>query len=145
MAIESIIIVIRKGDKMEEHTKETVTTEERGTGPAERKPAKRESTGPQTIEYVVYFVFGVLDILLAFRLILRLLGAGTSSSFVNFIYNLSGAFIWPFQGIFSSTVAPGAETVSVFEPATLIAIIVYAILAWGIVQLVRILSGERQE
>lgn len=130
---------------METHTKETVTTDENEVSEPTRTPSKRESTGSQTLEYVIYFVFGVLDILLAFRLILRLLGAGTTSSFVNFIYNLSGAFIWPFQGIFSSTVAPGAETVSVFEPATLIAIIVYAILAWGIVAIVRIASGEKQE
>jgi len=130
---------------METHTKETVTSEESDTERAPQKPVRRESTGPQTIEYVIYFLFGALDILLVFRFVLRLLGAGTGSSFVNFIYNLSAAFIWPFQGIFSSTVAPGAETVSVFEPATLIAIIVYAVVAWGIVKLISISAGERQE
>ena len=130
---------------MAEYTKETVTSEESDTDETPKKPTKRESTGPQTIEYVIYFLFGALDILLVFRFVLRLLGAGTGSSFVNFIYNLSAAFIWPFQGIFSSTVAPGAETVSVFEPATLIAIIVYAIVAWGIVKLISITAGERQE
>lgn len=130
---------------MAEYTKETVNTEEGESTQTPRTPAKRESTGPQTIEYVVYFVFGLLEILLAFRFILRLLGASVASSFVSFIYNLSAIFTWPFQGIFHSGVTEGVETASVFEPATLIAILVYAILAWIVVQVVRILSGEKQE
>ena len=40
--------------------------------------------------------------------------------------------------------AEGIETTSVLEPSTLVAIVVYVILAWGIVKLVRILSGEKQ-
>jgi len=40
---------------------------------------------------------------------------------------------------------PGAETTSVFEPATLTAIIVYALVAWGIVSLIRIISGKKPE
>ncbi|HLD92043.1 MAG TPA: YggT family protein, partial [Patescibacteria group bacterium] len=37
------------------------------------------------------------------------------------------------------------ETTSVLEPSTLVAIIVYAILAVGIVKLIRISSGEEQQ
>jgi len=66
------------------------------------------------------------------------------SSFVDVIYTLTGIFILPFEGIFRRGYAQGVETTSVLEPATLTAIIVYAILAWGIVQLVHVLSGERQ-
>ena len=130
---------------METHTEETVTTEKNNTGQSTRKPTRREATGSQTTAYIVYFIFGVLDVLLAFRLVLRLLGANPVSSFVNFIYNLSAAFIWPFQGIFHTAVTAGAETTAVFEPATLIAIIVYAIVAWGIVKLIIILSGAKEE
>jgi hypothetical protein len=57
---------------------------------------------------------------------------------------LSGMFILPFEGIFHRGVSQGIETVSVLEPSTIVAVIVYAILAWGLVKLVRMLSGERQ-
>lgn len=107
-------------------------------------PIKREATNSQTIEYFVYFIFGALDILLVFRLVLKLLGANVSSYFVNLIYSISGIFIMPFEGIFRRGLNQGLETTSVFEPSTLVAIIVYAIVAWGIVKLVRILSGEQQ-
>jgi hypothetical protein len=91
----------------------------------------------------VYFIFGVLEILLAFRLLLKLTGASISSSFVGFIYALTGIFILPFEGIFRRGYAPGIETKAIFEPSTLVAIVVYAVLAWGIVKLIRIFSREK--
>ncbi|OIP97587.1 hypothetical protein AUK40_02965 [Candidatus Wirthbacteria bacterium CG2_30_54_11] len=97
------------------------------------------------MEYVVYFLFGILDIFLGFRLLLKLMGASTSSGFVNAVYGFTRGFILPFEGIFRTGRTGGIETAAVFEPATLIALIVYGAAAWGIVQLVRIVSGQRQE
>lgn len=108
-------------------------------------PVKIAATSSQTIEYLVFFFFGVLEIILAFRLIFKLTGASIGSAFVGLIYGLSGIFILPFEGIFRREVNQGLETSSVLEPSTLIAIIVYAVLAYGIVRLVRIMSGEKQE
>jgi hypothetical protein len=87
----------------------------------------------------------MVEVLLAFRLVLKLTGANVLSSFVNFIYSISGIFIAPFEGIFRRGYAPGIETTSVLEPSTLVAIIVYVVVAWGIITLVSILSGEPQE
>lgn len=108
-------------------------------------PVVNEATKSQKIEYVIYFLFGALEILLAFRLILKLMGASLSSAFVRLIYNLTGIFILPFNGIFSKGYAQGVETTSVLEPAVVVAIVVYIILAWGIVKLIRISLGEQQE
>ena len=93
---------------------------------------------------LIYFFFGALDILLAFRLVLKVAGASTNSAFVAGIYGLSGIFTWPFEGIFRRGFTQGIETTSVLEPSTIVAILVYAILAWGIVKLIRISSGEQQ-
>ncbi|OGC36526.1 hypothetical protein A2436_01015 [candidate division WS6 bacterium RIFOXYC1_FULL_33_9] len=106
---------------------------------------KREASGFQTIEYIIYFFFGLLDILLLFRLLFKLTGASTSSSFVNLIYDSTRIFILPFEGIFNRGVNNIADTTSIFEPSTFVAIIIYAVLAWGIVKLIRIFSGEKQE
>ncbi|OGC56571.1 hypothetical protein A2425_00200 [candidate division WWE3 bacterium RIFOXYC1_FULL_42_17] len=103
------------------------------------------ATKSQTSEYLIYYIFGALEILLAFRLVLKLMGAGTTSGFVRFIYGLTGFFILPFEGIFQRAVTEGIETASVLEPATIVAIIVYACLAWGIVKLVQIFSGEKRQ
>ena len=86
----------------------------------------------------VYYVLGILETLLAFRLILKLLGANPRSGFVAFVYNLSQAFLAPFSGIFRSIVSPGIETASVFEPATLVAMVVYALIAYAIARIIEI-------
>lgn len=107
-------------------------------------PTEEKATGSQTVEYLVYFFFGVLEVLLAFRLVLKIMGASVSSWFVGIIYNITRFFVWPFEGIFRRGFTQGIETTSVLEPSTVVAIIVYAILAWGIVKLIRISSGKQQ-
>jgi len=87
---------------------------------------------------IVYYILGVLEVLLAFRLVFKLLGANPQSPFVSFIYSVSQAFLAPFTGIFRSAVTKGIEAQSVLEPTTIIAMLVYAILAWGIVKLIEI-------
>lgn len=105
---------------------------------------KLGASNSQTTEYLVYYFFGALEILLAFRLVLKLAGASIVSGFVKMIYGLTGIFTWPFEGIFRRAFSQGVETTSVLEPATIMALLVYAIVAWGIVKLVRISSGEQQ-
>ena len=134
---------------MTEIAKETVTTQGSNVAPVVNTTtksisSKSEATSSQTIEYVIYFLFGALEVLLAFRLVLKLMGASLASAFVGLIYGLSGIFILPFEGIFRRWFSQGVETTSVLEPSTIVAIIVYAVLAWGIVKLARIFSGEKQ-
>ena len=129
---------------MAEIVKETVTTQNEGPKAAVTTETKRVASSSQTVEYLVYFFFGVVEILLAFRLVLKLTGASISSAFVGLIYGLTGIFILPFEGIFRRGFAQGVETTSVLEPSTLVALIVYAVLVWGIVKLLKILSGEQQ-
>ncbi|WKZ25405.1 MAG: YggT family protein [bacterium] len=107
-------------------------------------PLRSGATNSQTYEYFVYYFFGALEILLVFRLILKIAGASLNSWFVSIVYTLSRFFIMPFEGIFRRVTNQGVETASVFEPAVIVALIVYAVVAFGIVKLIRISSGEAQ-
>lgn len=130
---------------MAETTQETViTTQDKPAKQTVVTPVKVAATTTQTIQYLVYFLFGLLEVLLVFRLVLRLMGASLASGFVSLVYGITRIFIMPFEGIFSKAYTEGLETTSVLEPSTIVAIIVYALLAWGIVKLVHVLSGERQ-
>jgi hypothetical protein len=135
---------------MAEIAKQTITTQGNTVAPVVNTTTQSTSvtstaTTSQTVEYLVYFLFGFLEVLLAFRLILKLTGASVSSTFVGLIYSITGLFILPFEGIFRRGFTQGVETTSVFEPSTLVAIVVYALLVWGIVKLIRIFSGEKQQ
>lgn len=48
----------------------------------------------------VWFVLSIIEILLAFKFILRLLGANPLAGFTNFIYSTTAPFIWPFITVF---------------------------------------------
>ncbi|MFA5828791.1 MAG: hypothetical protein WC841_05555 [Candidatus Shapirobacteria bacterium] len=106
---------------------------------------KTGASNREMIEYMIYFFLGVIEVLLGFRLIFKLAGASLASSFVRVIYFITGLFVLPFEGIFRRAYAEGAEVTSVLEPSVLVAMVVYVILAWGFVKLVRISSGEKLE
>jgi len=88
---------------------------------------------------IVGFVVGVADILIAARFLGKLLGASSQSAFVSFIYQVSSPLVAPFKGIFANA---GSSSNS-FETASLVAIVVYAVLGWGIVMLIRIITAPR--
>lgn len=85
---------------------------------------------------IVWYILGVIEVLLAFRVLLKLIGANALSGFVHFIYTLSNPFALPFAGILGISVASGM----VLEWSTLIAMAVYAIVAYGIVSLLQLIK-----
>jgi len=81
---------------------------------------------------VVYFLFGVIIVLLALRFALLLFGANPAAAFSAFIYTVTAPLVAPFQAVFGATQIEGA----VFEWSTLLAIAIYALLAWGVAALI---------
>ncbi|MGE3270547.1 MAG: YggT family protein [Chloroflexota bacterium] len=86
----------------------------------------------------IWLLFGIVEGLLAIRFILKLLGANEAAGFANFIYSASGPFIAPFADLFAN---PGSGG-SVLELTTIVALVVYIMVAWLIAQVVWLLAGE---
>lgn len=102
--------------------------------------ASDASVRPSTlVKRIVWFIAGTIITLLAIRIILLLLGANNANAFVDFVYAISGVFARPFYGIFSYEPSYGK---SVFEISSLVAIAVYALIAWGIGKLAEITNKE---
>ena len=100
--------------------------------------AYRSNENNLVLRKVVFYILGAFEALFAFRLIFKLLGANPESAFVSFIYTISGIFLTPFSGIFRAAVNKGIETESVLEPTTIIAMVVYVLVAYGVVRLIKI-------
>ncbi|MBA3679462.1 YggT family protein [Candidatus Saccharibacteria bacterium] len=96
------------------------------------------------VQYLVYYVLGLVEILLVLRLVFKLLGANAESGFVSMIYSVTAILIAPFTAIFPVTTTQGVTTTAVLEPATIIAILVYALVAWGISALVGVLVAGKE-
>lgn len=96
--------------------------------------------GNPYLQRVFDAIFGIIEIVLVFRLIFKLLGANAANGFVHKIYYITQPFVGLFEGIFSR-VDTGVDNAAVFEPATLIAIIIVALIAWIVFTLIN--SGTR--
>jgi uncharacterized protein YggT (Ycf19 family) len=116
--------VIDDGTNVQQRTRVTSTDVREGTADASH-----------TASNIVWFITGVLLVLLAFRFVLLLLAANQDNAFANFIYVLSYPFAAPFFGLFGYTLHYG---VSQFELSTLVAAAVYALVAFGITRLINI-------
>ena len=121
--------------EVEERRRETVVNGDDRQVTQERVSSESSVGNKQTLSNIVWYIAGVILALLVIRFVLKLAGANPSSGFVEFIYGVSGIFVAPFTGIFSTPTAEGDVVRSVFETATVVAIIVYALVAWGISRL----------
>jgi uncharacterized protein YggT (Ycf19 family) len=106
----------------------------------QRLELARRTTTSNWIVNSIYFFVGLLEILLGLRFLLRVLGANTKNTFAQVIYNLSAPFVAPFSTLFVSPVTGGGA--NIFDVNVLIAIVVYALLGWLAVWLVRLLQGR---
>jgi uncharacterized protein YggT (Ycf19 family) len=88
---------------------------------------------------IVWFIAGLIDVLVGLRFVLKLFGASEASPFVTLLYALTAPLVGPFQNIFPESGQRGF----VFEPASLVAIAIYPLIAFGVVSLIRIISQRR--
>jgi hypothetical protein len=105
-----------------------VTTTQQDTGRQQRQFSFQATQ-------LVWLAFGLLEGLLALRVFLKLIGANAESPFANLLYSFTNLFLVPFAGLTGTPAAGGM----VLEVSTIIAMIVYALVAWVIERLVWVL------
>jgi hypothetical protein len=110
---------------MEEQKFKEVTTTQKDSGVQGRNVTFKATQ-------LVWLLLGILEALLALRFVLKLIGANPSSPISMFIYGFTGLFLLPFAGL------TGTPTLGnmVLEVPTLIAMAIYALLAWGFERLI---------
>lgn len=102
-----------------------------------RKTSSRPSAKGSIVQ-LVYIIAGAIEVILGFRFLLKLLGANPEAGFVSLVYKVSEPFMTPFNAVFKTSEASG----SVFEWNALLAIAVYAVIAWGIAALINALAPQ---
>lgn len=122
---------------------EKITKETDGEGTVTRREVVRDTSAPTigtVAARIVYLIFGFIITVLAIRMLLLLLAANQGNQFVDFVYGFSGVFAAPFYGIFSYEPQYGSF---VFEVSTLVAIIVYALVGWGLASILTLGTKNR--
>jgi YggT family protein len=82
----------------------------------------------KVIDYITWAIL-VLEAIFLLRFFLKLLGADPNNQFAQFLYSLTGFFLYPFAGIVQSGKF-GTNVVHFFEWSTLIGMLVYGLLYW---------------
>jgi len=90
---------------------------------------------------VIWYIVGFVETLLAFRILLKFIGASPYSGFTRFIYLLTSPFASPFIGV----VGPTIQGNSVIEWSTFIAMAVYALVSYGIIELLQFIKPTSPE
>jgi uncharacterized protein YggT (Ycf19 family) len=105
-------------------------------------PAGALVTEPATHNYravqVIWMVTTLVTTLIAIRFLLKLFGASLQSGFVAFLYGITDPLVAPFRAIFPNT-AQG----STLEVSSLVAIVIYALVGYGIVSVVKLMTTPR--
>lgn len=88
---------------------------------------------------IIYLILGILETLLLIRFLLKLLAANPDAGFSSLIYGITYPFVALFQNVFATPQSRG----SVLELSTILAMIIYALIAWGIVKVIDISRNRR--
>jgi hypothetical protein len=108
----------------------TNTTSEVQT--TQREPERERRIFTFKATQLVWLFLGLLEALLALRFILKLIAANPDAPIAVFIYGLTGLFLLPFAGLTATPQLGGM----VLELATMVAMVVYALIFWAIERLV---------
>lgn len=121
-------------DSQETEVRETTVRDGDTTVQRQSVARKENTSGVVVAQRIVWFIAGLVSVIIALRFVLLLLGANQGAAFTDFVYSLSAPFVAPFVGIFGEP----AYGTSVFEVSSLLAIAIYLLVAWGIAKLLTI-------
>lgn len=81
---------------------------------------------------VVWLLLTIFEALLALRFVLKLIGANPASPFAAGLYGFTGIFLSPFTSLIGAPAVGGM----VLEVSTLIAMLVYGLIAWAVERII---------
>ncbi len=110
--------------------KTTRQVEPQAKGEAPQKVYEKKKTIFR-FNQVIWYILGLVEVLLVFRTVLKILGANQFIGFTSLIYAITTPLVAPFSGILGVSITGN----SIIEWSTIIAAIVYLCVASGLVYL----------
>jgi hypothetical protein len=87
---------------------------------------------------IILLSFSILEILIALRIILKLIGANPDNPTVALIYGFTSLFLIPFAGLIKSPTTNGM----ILETSSIFAIVIYALTAVAFEKLIWVISSR---
>jgi uncharacterized protein YggT (Ycf19 family) len=96
----------------------------------------------RVLAQILYTILLFIETLISFRFIFKLVRANENNKLVSLIYELSGIFVDPFKGIVNGNIELGRFLIDL---DAVIALIVYMILAYFVLEVIRVFNGNRSQ
>jgi hypothetical protein len=106
-------------------TNESRTTE---VTSSQREPEREQRIFTFKATQLIWLLFGVLEVLIALRIALMLIGANPNSPIVALIYGFTYLFLFPFTGLVGSPTAGNM----VLEISSMFAMVIYGLIALAV-------------
>jgi uncharacterized protein YggT (Ycf19 family) len=103
---------------------------------APTSPAQRLRRSTRTIRFIV----AVIEIVLALRFFLKLIGANPASPFGSFLYGLTDPLAAPFESLLANPTIGSGEV----EFTTLLALVVYPVFGWILARSIQLMFYREQ-
>ena len=98
----------------------------------QREPEREQRIFTFKATQLIWLLLGMLEAMIALRIMLKLIGANPESTIVALIYGFTALFLFPFVGLIGS---PAAGNM-VLELSSMFAMLIYALLAWAVERIV---------
>ena len=87
------------------------------------------------VTQVIWLLLGLLEAVIALRVVFKLIGVNEANPFAALLYNVTNLFVAPFASLTGAPAAGGM----VLEISSIIAMIVYLLIAWALERIVYVL------
>jgi hypothetical protein len=95
---------------------------------SQREPEREQRIFTFKATQLIWLLFGILEVLIALRIFLLLIGANPNSPIVALIYGFTYLFLFPFTGVVGSPTAGNM----VLELSSMFAMVIYGLIAFAL-------------
>jgi hypothetical protein len=101
----------------------------------EHEQGREQRVATFKVTQLIWLLLGILEALIALRVFFKLIGVNADNTFATLLYNVTGLFVAPFTSLIGAPAAGGM----VLEISSVIAMIVYFLIAWAFERIVYVL------
>lgn len=99
---------------------------------SQREPEREQRIFTFKATQMIWLLFGILEVIIALRIGLKMVGANPGSPIVALIYGFTNLFLFPFTGLVASPTNGGL----VFELSSVFAMLVYGLIAFALERII---------
>jgi hypothetical protein len=118
--------------KPKTNTKRGKMTDYREVSTTQHEQGREQRVATFKVTQMIWLLLGLLEAVIALRVVFKLIGVNGENPFATLLYGVTGLFVAPFASLVGSPAAGGM----VLEISSVLAMIVYFLIAWAVERIV---------